>query len=663
MARENKSAKLLANLASGADQARQRSGQQDSRDAGNWPGFVHLRVHSAYSLLEGALPIKTLIKRAVADDQPALAITDTNNLFGALEFSVKAMEAGIQPLIGCQLDIDMEDVQGGDRRSHRDHLQKPPSIVLYAATPAGYDRLVALVSRAYLGGDSSERPHIMLSWLEEGADGLIALTGATGGPVDKPMRDGHPEQARARLDTLRRVFGDGLYLELQRQSGYDRAHEAKMIALAYEAEVPLVATNEAFFPAPGDFEAHDALMAVACNAVMSDDRRPRLSVDNCLKSRAEMTALFADIPEALENTIEIARRCSAIVERRAPILPRFTGGGEEDPEAALAAEAAELRRQSIEGLDRRLERIGLAEGYTEADYRERLKTELDIIENMKFPGYFLIVADFIKWAKEQDIPVGPGRGSGAGSLVAYALTITDVDPLRFSLLFERFLNPARVSMPDFDIDFCQDRREEVIRYVQRKYGREQVGQIITFGSLQARAALRDVGRVLEMPYGLVDRICKLVPNNPANPTPLNKAIEEEPRFAEEMEKEPAVERLLDIAQKLEGLYRHASTHAAGIVIGDRPLSELVPMYRDPRSDMPVTQFNMKWVEQAGLVKFDFLGLKTLTVLKTRLASSPSAASPSTLRLCPWMTSRPTKCSRAARRSACSRWNRRVCARR
>jgi DNA polymerase-3 subunit alpha len=616
MARENKSAKLLANLASGADQARQRSGQQDSRDAGNWPGFVHLRVHSAYSLLEGALPIKTLIKRAVADDQPALAITDTNNLFGALEFSVKAMEAGIQPLIGCQLDIDMEDGQGGDRRSHRDHLQKPPSIVLYAATPAGYDRLVALVSRAYLGGDSSERPHIMLSWLEEGADGLIALTGATGGPVDKPMRDGHPEQARARLDTLRRVFGDGLYLELQRQSGYDRAHEAKMIALAYEAEVPLVATNEAFFPAPGDFEAHDALMAVACNAVMSDDRRPRLSVDNCLKSRAEMTALFADIPEALENTIEIARRCSAIVERRAPILPRFTGGGEEDPEAALAAEAAELRRQSIEGLDRRLERIGLAEGYTEADYRERLKTELDIIENMKFPGYFLIVADFIKWAKEQDIPVGPGRGSGAGSLVAYALTITDVDPLRFSLLFERFLNPARVSMPDFDIDFCQDRREEVIRYVQRKYGREQVGQIITFGSLQARAALRDVGRVLEMPYGLVDRICKLVPNNPANPTPLNKAIEEEPRFAEEMEKEPAVERLLDIAQKLEGLYRHASTHAAGIVIGDRPLSELVPMYRDPRSDMPVTQFNMKWVEQAGLVKFDFLGLKTLTVLKT-----------------------------------------------
>ena len=447
MARENKSAKLLANLAAGTEQARERGRQADERGAGIWPGFVHLRVHSAYSLLEGALPIKTLIKRAVADDQPALAIADTNNLFGALEFSVKAMEAGIQPLIGCQLDIDMEDGQSGDRRSHRDHLQKPPSIVLYAATPAGYDRLVALVSRAYLGGDGNDRPHVMLSWLQEGAEGLIALTGAAGGPVDQAMRDGHSEQARARLDSLRQVFGDRLYIELQRQGGYDRAHEAKMIALAYDAEVPLVATNEAFFPTPGDYEAHDALMAVANNAVMSDDRRPRLSVDNCLKSRAEMTDLFADIPEALENTVEIARRCSAIVESRAPILPRFTGGGEDDPQAALAAEAAELRRQSIEGLDRRLARIGLADGYTEADYRERLQVELDIIENMKFPGYFLIVADFIKWAKDHDIPVGPGRGSGAGSLVAYALTITDVDPLRFSLLFERFLNQPVCQCP------------------------------------------------------------------------------------------------------------------------------------------------------------------------------------------------------------------------
>ncbi|HET7411018.1 MAG TPA: DNA polymerase III subunit alpha, partial [Pararhizobium sp.] len=296
-------------------------------------------------------------------------------------------------------------------------------------------------------------------------------------------------------------------------------------------------------------------------------------------------------------------------------LPKFTGASD-DPEEATRAEAAELSRQAWAGLEGRVEQLGLAPGFTIEDYRERLTTELGIIERMKFPGYFLIVSDFIKWAKAQGIPVGPGRGSGAGSLVAYALTVTDIDPLRFSLLFERFLNPERVSMPDFDIDFCQDRREEVIRYVQGKYGREQVGQIITFGSLQARAALRDVGRVLEMPYGQVDRICKLVPNNPANPTPLHKAIEDDPKFGEEVEKEPVVGKLLDIAQKLEGLYRHASTHAAGIVIGDRPLSQLVPMYRDPRSDMPVTQFNMKWVEQAGLVKFDFLGLKTLTVLKT-----------------------------------------------
>ncbi|MPT24823.1 MAG: DNA polymerase III subunit alpha, partial [Starkeya sp.] len=341
----------------------------------------------------------------------------------------------------------------------------------------------------------------------------------------------------------------------------------------------------------------------------------RLTPDHHLKSRAEMAALFADLPEALENTVEIAQRCSWYTQTRKPILPRFTGESD-DPEAALQEEADELARQAREGLKMRLETVGLAEGYTTEQYAERLEYEIGIITRMKFPGYFLIVADFIKWAKQQGIPVGPGRGSGAGSLVAYALTITDVDPLRFSLLFERFLNPDRVSMPDFDIDFCQDRREEVIRYVQEKYGRDQVAQIITFGTLQARAVLRDVGRVLEMPYGQVDRLCKLVPQNPANPVSLAQAIETEPKINEEREKEPVVGRLLDMALKLEGLYRHASTHAAGIVIGDRPLWELVPMYRDPRSDMPVTQFNMKKVEDAGLVKFDFLGLKTLTVLQT-----------------------------------------------
>lgn len=594
-----------------ADQGSVERNDQTAAD----PQFVHLRVHSAFSLLEGALPIKKVIGKAVADAQPAIGIADTNNLFAALEFSQKAAEDGLQPLTGCQLSIDMEDEGEGERRGHAQQLAKLPAIVLIAATDDGYTRLVDLVSRAYLGGEGSQVTRITRSWLvEAGTEGLIALSGASGGPIDMAVRSGSTALAEARLEALQDLFGDRLYIELQRHGNFDRRHESRMIDLAYKFDVPLVATNEAFFPSPSDYEAHDALMAVAHNAMVSDDSRFRLTPDHYLKTRKEMAALFADLPEALENTIEIARRCSFMLKTRGPILPRFTGASD-DPEEAERAESSELRRQAEEGLDDRLGKLGMAPGYTEEEYRERLAFELSVIERMKFPGYFLIVADFIKWAKQHDIPVGPGRGSGAGSLVAYALTITDVDPMRFSLLFERFLNPERVSMPDFDIDFCQDRREEVIRYVQAKYGREQVAQIITFGSLQARAALRDVGRVLEMPYGQVDKICKLVPNNPANPTPLSKAIEEEPRLQEEAEKEPVVARLLDIAQKIEGLYRHASTHAAGIVIGDRPLSKLVPMYRDPRSDMPVTQFNMKWVEQAGLVKFDFLGLKTLTVLK------------------------------------------------
>jgi DNA polymerase-3 subunit alpha len=595
-----------------ADTADVKSG---SEELGTTPQFVHLRVHSAYSLLEGALPLKKILSKAIADNQPAIAITDTNNLFVALEFAQKAIGDGLQPIIGCQLSIDMED-QSDERRNSHQQLAKLPAIVVLAANAVGYERLVDLISRAYLGDEGHQSIHISRSWLEDGGtEGLIALTGASTGPVDMVLKEGNATLAEARLLKLKEIFGDRLYVELQRHGAYDRRHEHKMVTLAYDHDLPLVATNEAFFPAKADYDAHDALMAVAHNAIVSDDTRFRLTPDHYLKSRAEMAKLFADLPEALENTVEIARRCSFVLKTRNPILPRFTGATD-DPAEAERAEAEELRRQSVEGLEERIATLGMTRGYTEQDYRERLDFELSVIEKMKFPGYFLIVADFIKWAKQQGIPVGPGRGSGAGSLVAYALTITDVDPLRFSLLFERFLNPDRVSMPDFDIDFCQDRREEVIRYVQQKYGREQVAQIITFGSLQARAALRDVGRVLEMPYGQVDKICKLVPNNPANPTPLSKAIEEDPKFQEEADKEPVVARLLDIAQKIEGLYRHASTHAAGIVIGDRPLSKLVPMYRDPRSDMPVTQFNMKWVEQAGLVKFDFLGLKTLTVLKT-----------------------------------------------
>jgi DNA polymerase III subunit alpha len=589
---------------------KQNSLHQALSGASAGAGFVHLRVHSAYSLLEGALPIAKIVDFAVCDEAPAIAITDTSNLFGALEFAQKASKVGVQPLIGCQLGVDFGDKT--PLTSGKKELVTYAPILLFAASHEGYANLTRVVSKAFMETPSGEPVHIKSDWLAQYSEGVIALTGGVNGPVDELMAS-NPEVALARLNTLHDHFADRLYVEIQRPQGYDKAQEARMVALAYAQNLPLVATNEAFFLKREDYESHDALMAIAAGALLSQDNRRRVTPDNYLRSSADMVKLFVDLPEAAENTLEIARRCSYYPEGRSPILPRFTGSNKDGAEA-LDEEAAELNRQAITGLEHRIKTIGLVEGFTEADYRERLDFELSVIARMKYPGYFLIVADFIKWAKAHGIPVGPGRGSGAGSLVAYVLTITDVDPLRFSLLFERFLNPDRVSMPDFDIDFCQERRDEVIRYVQERYGRDQVAQIITFGTLQARAVLRDVGRVLEMPYGQVDRLCKLVPSNPANPVTLAKAIEDEPRLREERDKEPVVERLLAMALKLEGLYRHASTHAAGIVIGDRPLSELVPLYRDGRSDMPVTQFNMKFVEQAGLVKFDFLGLKTLTVL-------------------------------------------------
>ncbi|MBL8575566.1 MAG: DNA polymerase III subunit alpha [Hyphomicrobiaceae bacterium] len=579
----------------------------------NGVGFIHLRAHSAYSLLEGALPLGKLIELAKADTQPAIALTDTGNLFGALEFSEKAVEKGIQPIVGCQVAVDFVD-DDGPRRVQG--LVKHPALVLIAQTERGWDNLVRLVSRSYMATVGTEDPHLRLADCDGFTDGIICLTGGAGGPICEAFTTQRPELARIRLERLAALFGDRLYVELQRHgSDAEIETEPKLIDLAYALDLPLVATNEPFFPQRDDYEAHDALLAIAEGRVLIEDDRRKLNPDYAFKTRAEMCALFADLPEALASTVEIARRCSYRPLKRKPILPRFAGA-DADPETAEKAEAGELAAQAREGLARRLAAHGPAEGLSEQDYADRLEFELSVITKMKFPGYFLIVADFIKWAKAQGIPVGPGRGSGAGSLVAYSLTITDLDPMRFALLFERFLNPERVSMPDFDIDFCQDRREEVIRYVQKKYGVEQVAQIITFGTLQARAVIRDVGRVLQLPYGQVDKLTKMVPNNPANPVKLKDAIAGEPKLQEAREQDPVVERLLDIAMKLEGLYRHASTHAAGIVIGDRPLDRLVPLYRDPRSDMPVTQYNMKWVESAGLVKFDFLGLKTLTVIDT-----------------------------------------------
>ncbi|MFN3348518.1 DNA polymerase III subunit alpha [Pseudorhodoplanes sp.] len=569
--------------------------------------FVHLHVHSSYSLLEGALKIGKLAELAKADRQPALALTDTDNMFGALEFSEKLASSGIQPIVGCCFSVDFAD-QPRDPRNPA-HNRTLPRVVLLAAREDGYRRLMKLSSRAFLESPSNEPPHLPIAWLEEAADGLVALTGGPTGALDQAIRAGQLDLAQARARVLRGLFGDRLYVELQRHDlPEERATETHLIDIAYAQSLPLVATNEPFFATPDDYESHDALICIAEGRLLAETDRRQLTPQHYFKSRKEMAALFSDLPEAIANTVEIAQRCAYRPKTSKPILPRFTSGE--------ADEGAELRKRAQDGLERRIAAHGLAPNVKREEYDARLAFELDVIERMKYPGYFLIVADFIQWAKQHDIPVGPGRGSGAGSLVAYALTITDLDPIRFGLLFERFLNPERVSMPDFDIDFCQDRRDEVIRYVQERYGRDQVAQIITFGTLQARGVLRDVGRVLEMPYGQVDKLCKLVPQNPANPVTLSRAIEDEPKLQAERDANPTVRRAFDIARKLEGLTRHASTHAAGIVIGDRPLAELVPLYRDPKSDMPVTQFNMKWVEPAGLVKFDFLGLKTLTVLKT-----------------------------------------------
>jgi DNA polymerase-3 subunit alpha len=579
--------------------------------------FVHLRVHSAYSLLEGALTIPKLAALARADGAPALALTDSNNLFGALEFSEAMAEAGIQPIIGLTLSLTFageRDAPGAGAEPNRPRADG--RIALLAKDAQGYANLMRLSTDAYFAASETGEVVASCADLAARAEGLIALTGGLEGPIDRALADGNPELARARTEALHAIFGDRLYVETQRHGlPQERAVEPLLLNLAYDLDLPIVATNEPYFANADDFEAHDALICIAQGSYVAVDERRRLSPEHYFKSGDQMRELFADLPEALDATLEIARRCAFRPLQRQPILPPFLTGGEASS-ALGETEAAELRRQSEAGLKERIAQHGMAPGYDEAAYADRLRFELDVITGMNYQGYFLIVADFIKWAKAQGIPVGPGRGSGAGSLVAYALTITDLDPIRFGLLFERFLNPERVSMPDFDIDFCQDRRDDVIAYVRERYGAHRVAHIITFGKLQARAVLRDVGRVLQMPYGQVDRLCKLVPMNPANPVTLPQAIAAEPRLQEARDAEPIVAKLLDIGQRLEGLYRHASTHAAGVVIADRPLIDLVPLYRDPRAQLPATQFNMKWAEAAGLVKFDFLGLKTLTVIET-----------------------------------------------
>ena len=573
--------------------------------------FIHLRVHSAYSLSEGALKHSDLADLCARQRMPAVAVADTGNLFGAMEFSAAATKVGVQPIIGCQVGIRRED---GDRPGMA-HALAPDQLVLLAQNETGYGNLLKLVSKAFLETEGGEAPQIALAEFETLGDGLLALTGGPAGTVGRLLAEGQDDAAETMLRRLAALFDNRLYVEIMRHGmDTEAAIEDRLVDLAYKAGLPLVATNDVFFADRGMYEAHDALLCIAEGAYLGQDARRRLTPEHYFKSASEMRTLFADLPEAADNTLVIAHRCSFMPETRKPILPVYTKlGGRTETQA--------LGQLASDGLERRLaaqiftpEMDEAAREEAAKPYRERLAYELDTIAQMGFPGYFLIVADFIQWAKQHGIPVGPGRGSGAGSVVAWSLTITDLDPLRWGLLFERFLNPERVSMPDFDIDFCMDRRDEVLDYVQQEYGRDRVAQIITFGKLQARAVLRDVGRVLQMPYPVVDRICKLVPNNPAKPVTLQQAIDGEPAIQQMRREDETIARMIGIALKLEGLYRHASTHAAGVVIGDRPLDELVPLYRDPRSTMPVTQFNMKYVEQAGLVKFDFLGLKTLTVL-------------------------------------------------
>jgi DNA polymerase-3 subunit alpha len=566
----------------------------------NPEGFVHLRVRSAYSLLEGAIKAGKVPALAQADGMPAVGVADRSNLFGALEFSEAAKGAGVQPIIGCALPVTGIGGQIAERWA------KVPTVVLIAQTETGWRNLAALSSAAFLETDPADEPGVPWPRVAELSEGLLLLSGGPDGPVDPLYAQGRTADGDAALDEMAAVFGDRFYVEIQRHGlPSEAAAEDGLIDWAYANDVPLVATNDVYYAKAAQARSHDALLCIADGAFTGQEDRRRITDQHWFKPAAEMRKLFADLPEACDNTIDIARRCAFLVKTHPPILPRFdTGDGRSEDD--------ELAHQAREGLKARLKQVIPAA--PEEDYWKRLEWEVSIIQQMGFPGYFLIVSDFIKWAKAHSIPVGPGRGSGAGSLVAWSLTITDLDPLRFGLLFERFLNPERVSMPDFDIDFCQERREEVISYVQQHYGLDRVAQIITFGTLQARAVLRDVGRVLQMPLGQVDRLCKMVPNNPANPVTLAQAIDLEPRLKEARDAEPAVANLLATALELEGLYRNASTHAAGIVIGDRPLVELAPLYKDPRSDIPATQFNMKWVEPAGLVKFDFLGLKTLTVL-------------------------------------------------
>ncbi len=567
------------------------------------PDFVHLHTHTAYSLLDGAIRLGDLMERARELGLSAVAMTDHGNMFGAVNFYLQARKAGLKPIIGCEVYV-----APGDRRRHESKPGVPVAnhLVLLASDLTGYHNLVRLVSAGYMEG-FYYKPRIDLELLKEHHQGLIALSACLHGKVASLLLAERFDKALEAARELAAIMGpENFFIELQ-DAGLPEQKKVNpgLREIADTLGLGVVATNDCHFLLREHHEAHDALVCIQTGKTISDSDRMKMSPELYYKSPQEMAQLFGDVPGALENTVEISRRCRLelpLGHLRFPVFPLENGETAED----------RLRRQAREGLERRYREM--AQRGLEVDralYDKRLAYELDILEQKGFAGYFLVVSDFINWAKDHQIPVGPGRGSAAGSLVAYSMRITDLDPIRYGLIFERFLNVERESMPDIDVDFCMDRRGEVLEYVTEKYGKLNVGQIITFGSMQARAVIRDVGRVLGLPYNEVDQIAKLVPS--VLGISLDEALEQEPRIRQRMREDPQVKTLVEIARALEGLPRHASTHAAGVVIADVPLSEVVPLYKGPKGET-VTQYDMKCVEKAGLIKFDFLGLRTLTVI-------------------------------------------------
>ncbi|HEC16262.1 MAG TPA: DNA polymerase III subunit alpha [Sedimenticola sp.] len=564
------------------------------------PAFVHLRLHSEYSLVDGVVRIKPLVKAVAEAGMPAVAVTDQCNLFAMVKFYRAALAAGVKPIVGVDLWLRNEE-----------DANKPGRLVLLVQNGEGYRNLTRLVSRSYMEGQHLGRPMLNRAWLRGASEGLIALSGGREGDVGQALLSGNRARAGALLDGWLELFGDRYYLELSRtgrENEEDCLHESVELALA--RGVPVVATNDVHFLEAGEFEAHEIRVCIHEGRTLDDPRRPRrFSQQQYLRTPGEMAELFADIPEALENTVEIARRCNLELTLGQNFLPDFPV-----PEGMSVGDflAAESRR----GLERRLETILDPNAPDRVErrkvYDDRLRLELGVIIDMGFPGYFLIVADFIRWARENGVPVGPGRGSGAGSLVAYALGITDLDPIQHELLFERFLNPERVSMPDFDVDFCMEGRDRVIDYVARRYGRDAVSQIITYGSMAAKAVVRDVGRVLGHPYGFVDRIAKMIPFEIG--MTLDRALEESDDLRLAYRDEEEVRLLIDLAKSLEGLSRNAGKHAGGVVIAPTVLTDFAPLYCEPGGENLVTQFDKDDVEAVGLVKFDFLGLRTLTII-------------------------------------------------